>query len=115
MHTSMYAMNTEMVRIGLLQLLLMRCDIRNLTTFIFPDLTRLGVWVLDGDPGHSNLLKFALNANNYEHTLIILTVSMTTPWFWQEQLQHWIKVLSEHVDKLNIDSGKFFLRQNRTN
>lgn len=71
----------------------------------FSDLTRLGVWVLDGEPGHLNLLKFALNENNYEHTLIILTVSMTTPWFWQEQLQHWIKVLSDHVDKLKIDQG----------
>ncbi|XP_037936250.1 cytoplasmic dynein 1 light intermediate chain 1 [Teleopsis dalmanni] len=66
------------------------------------DMTRLGVWVLDGDPGHTNLLRFALNENNYAHTLVILTVSMTQPWGWLEQLNHWIKVLSEHIEKLEI-------------
>lgn len=72
--------------------------------FLLTDLTRLGVWVLDGDPGHSNLLKFALNESNYAHTLVILMVSMTTPWSWQDQLQHWIKLLAEHVDTLKIDA-----------
>lgn len=70
------------------------------------DLTRLGVWVLDGDPAHSNLLKYALNETNYEHTLVILTVSMTTPWNWQNQLQTWIKILCEHVNKLDINDGR---------
>lgn len=69
------------------------------------DLTRLGVWVLDGDPGHSNLFKFALNESNYAHTLVILTVSMTTPWSWLDQLQNWMKLLADHVDKLKIDTG----------
>lgn len=69
------------------------------------DLTRLGVWVLDGDPGHANLLKFALNETNYAHTLVILTVSMTAPWSWLDQLQSWCKVLADHVDQLKIDSG----------
>lgn len=61
------------------------------------DLTRLGVWILDGDPGHQNLLHFALNEQNYAHTLIILTVSMTNPWNWLDQLQHWMKVLDDHI------------------
>lgn len=68
------------------------------------DTTRLGVWVLDGDPGHTNLLKFALNETNYAHTLVILTVSMTTPWGWLEQLQQWVKILADHVDKLKIET-----------
>lgn len=61
---------------------------------------------MDGDPGHVNLLKYALNETNYMHTLVILTVSMTTPWSWKEQLDHWIKILNEHVHNLNIDPGK---------
>lgn len=74
--------------------------------FLFKiDLTRLGVWVLDGDPGHANLLKYALNEKNFPHTLVILTVSMTTPWSWKEQLDHWIKIVSDHVEKLNIPKG----------
>lgn len=72
---------------------------------IVTDLTRLGVWVLDGDPGHGNLLKYALNEKNFPHTLVILTVSMTTPWSWQEQLDHWTTILREHVDKLNLSPG----------
>uniref|UniRef100_A0A1A9V6L6 Dynein light intermediate chain n=1 Tax=Glossina austeni TaxID=7395 RepID=A0A1A9V6L6_GLOAU len=67
------------------------------------DMTRLSVWVLDGDPGHKNLLHFALNKNNYTHTLVILTVSMTQPWFWLNQLTHWIKVLSEHIESLHLE------------
>lgn len=68
------------------------------------DTTRLGVWVLDGDPGHTNLLKFALNERNYAHTLVILTVSMTTPWSWLDQFHYWVKILADHVDKLDIKS-----------
>ncbi|XP_023032653.1 cytoplasmic dynein 1 light intermediate chain 1 isoform X1 [Drosophila willistoni] len=67
------------------------------------DMTRLGVWVLDGDPGHTNLLHYALNETNYAHTLVILTVSMTQPWGWLEQLNHWIKVLAQHIESLQLD------------
>lgn len=67
------------------------------------DVTRLGVWILDGDPGHTNLLKYALNESNYAHTLVILTLSMTTPWSWVDQLEHWIKMLDDHIAGLKID------------
>jgi len=70
------------------------------------DSTRLGVWVLDGDPGHTNLLKFALNEANFSNTLVILTVSMSTPWSWLDQVQHWMKVLSEHIEKLTIGTDE---------
>lgn len=73
----------------------------NLSLFI--DHTRLSVWVLDGDPGHLNLLNFALNEETFPHNLVILTVSMTTPWGILEQLQHWASVLANHMDKLKID------------
>lgn len=67
------------------------------------DHTRLSVWVLDGDPGHTDLLKFALNEDNFEHTLVILTVTMTAPWAILEQLQYWTSVLGDHLDKLKLD------------
>lgn len=66
-------------------------------------MTRLSVWVLDGDPGHTNLLHYALNETNYAHTLVILTVSMTQPWGWLEQLNQWIKVLAQHIESLQLD------------
>lgn len=69
----------------------------------FLDNTRLSVWVLDGDPGHTDLLKFALNEETFRHTLVILTVTMTAPWGILEQLQHWASVLADHLDKLGLD------------
>lgn len=30
---------------------------------------------------------------------------MTAPWGWLDQLQHWIKILADHVDKLKIEKG----------
>ncbi|XP_044738133.1 cytoplasmic dynein 1 light intermediate chain 1 isoform X2 [Chrysoperla carnea] len=68
------------------------------------DQTRLSVWVLDGDPGHANLLKFALNEETYTHTLVILTVAMTTPWGILDQLQNWASILADHIDTLKIGS-----------
>ncbi|KAJ8953663.1 hypothetical protein NQ314_007270, partial [Rhamnusium bicolor] len=74
------------------------------------DHTRLSVWVLDGDPAHADLLKFALNEETFQNTLVILTVAMTTPWGILEQLQHWASVLADHLDKLKLDVD---VRQNR--
>lgn len=82
-----------------------KTKIKHTCNLVTLDLTRLGVWVLDGDPGHGNLLKYALNEKNFPHTLVILTVSMTTPWSWQEQLDHWTTILREHVEKLNLSPG----------
>ncbi|KAI8427460.1 hypothetical protein MSG28_001995 [Choristoneura fumiferana] len=66
------------------------------------DQTRLSVWVLDGDPGHTNLLKFALSEETFPHSLVIFTVAMTTPWGILEQLQNWAAVLGDHIDKLDL-------------
>ncbi|XP_018562021.1 cytoplasmic dynein 1 light intermediate chain 2 isoform X2 [Anoplophora glabripennis] len=74
------------------------------------DHTRLSVWVLDGDPAHDDLLKFALNEETFQDTLVILTVAMTTPWGILEQLQHWASVLADHLDKLKLEVD---LRQSR--
>ncbi|KAK9869354.1 hypothetical protein WA026_003111 [Henosepilachna vigintioctopunctata] len=74
------------------------------------DHTRLSVWVLDGDIGHTNLMKFALNPETFPHTLVILTVTMTAPWGILDQLQNWASVLADHLDKLELDVD---LRQSR--
>lgn len=67
------------------------------------DQTRLSVWVLDGDPGHANLLRFALNAERFPHTLVMLVAAMTTPWDILDQLQNWAALLGDHIDKLRLD------------
>ncbi|XP_054722099.1 cytoplasmic dynein 1 light intermediate chain 2-like [Uloborus diversus] len=66
------------------------------------DHTTLGVWVLDGDSFHRNLLKFALNKETVPNTTVILTASMTEPWNIIESLQNWALILEEHIDRLRI-------------
>ncbi|KAL7300901.1 hypothetical protein TKK_0006453 [Trichogramma kaykai] len=71
------------------------------------DHTRLSVWILDGDPGHSNLLKFALNAERFPNTLVMLVAAMTTPWALLDQLQFWARVLGEHIDNIATNNDSF--------
>ncbi|XP_071517692.1 cytoplasmic dynein 1 light intermediate chain 2-like, partial [Panulirus ornatus] len=78
------------------------------------DHTRLSVWVLDGDPKHAELLEFAVNPDNLEHTLVLLTVSMTTPWAVMDQLHTWASTLQDHIDKLNFDPDKFKDQQEKS-
>lgn len=92
--------------------LLGSCSIFRVILFIIyllTDHTRLSVWVLDGDPGHTNLLKFALNEDTFPHTLVIFTIAMTTPWGILDQLQSWASMLGDHIDSLDLTPGKFIL------
>lgn len=66
------------------------------------DHTRLGVWVLDGDPWHRNLLKFVLNEETFSHTTVLITAAMSQPWTIMESLQNWASVLEEHIDRLRM-------------
>ncbi|KAI5705308.1 hypothetical protein M8J75_013731 [Diaphorina citri] len=71
------------------------------------DHTRLGVWILDGEPAHSNLLRFALNQETLPHTMVMLVVSMTTPWNIIDELHNWASVLQDHIDSLNIGAHDY--------
>lgn len=78
--------------------------------------TRLGLWVMDGDVFHQNLLTFALNEETFADTSVIITASMTTPWSLLDSLEKWAEVLANHVDRLNIsstDRQKFRARQEK--
>ena len=70
------------------------------------DIPKLGVWIPDGDGSCTNLLKFALNETNYEHTLIVFVVSMSTPWSIMESLSKWATIIHDHIKKLNIPEEK---------
>uniref|UniRef100_A0A0K8RAQ1 Dynein light intermediate chain n=2 Tax=Ixodes TaxID=6944 RepID=A0A0K8RAQ1_IXORI len=66
------------------------------------DQTRLGVWVLDGDPWHRNLLKFVLTEESLGNTTVLLTASMTSPWDLLSSLQNWANLLEEHLGRLRL-------------
>ena len=72
----------------------------------FVDHTRLGVWTLDGDPSHVNLLRFSLTEDNFTDTTVVFTVSMTTPWNIMDQLQTWASMLQDHIDKLALSAER---------
>lgn len=76
------------------------------------DHTRLGVWTLDGDPHHQNLLQFALKESNFSDNTVALAVSMTTPWNIMDQLQNWASLLQDHIDKLAISAARNKTLQN---
>ncbi|GIY30662.1 cytoplasmic dynein 1 light intermediate chain 2 [Caerostris darwini] len=66
------------------------------------DHTRLGVYVLDGDQWHRNLLKYVLNEETFSNTTILLTASMSEPWDIMESLKNWSQILEEHVQRLRL-------------
>lgn len=59
--------------------------------------TKLGAWVLDGDPFHRELLKFALNENTFGDTTLVLVASMTAPWDIIDSLERWAKILESEI------------------
>ncbi|CAG7824637.1 unnamed protein product [Allacma fusca] len=70
------------------------------------DQTQLSVWVLDGNPSHANLLQFALSDKTFSETVVMLTVSMATPWTIIDQLQFWAGLLHDHVDSLKLSPDR---------
>merc|ERR1719290_397274 len=78
------------------------------------DHTRLSHWILDGNQQHVNLLNFALKENTYEDTTVLICVSMTTPWNIMEQLQNWLSLLQDHIDKLKLTADQVKQYQQKT-
>jgi dynein light intermediate chain 1, cytosolic len=70
------------------------------------DTPKLGVWIPDGDGACNGLLKFALNEENFEHTVVAFVVSMSTPWTIMDSLKKWAKILTDHINQLNISEDK---------
>lgn len=64
----------------------------------------MGVWILDGDVACSApLLKFAVQPDSLENSVIILVASMTQPWSLLSTLQKWTTLIEEHIDRLKLD------------
>lgn len=57
----------------------------------------------DGDGTSSSLLKSALNETNFENVMIIFVISMSTPWAMLKSLEKWSQLITDHINKLNID------------
>lgn len=66
------------------------------------DTTRLGVWILDGDPLHRSLLQYALTPKSVTNTVIVQVVDISRPWTIMESLHSWTEVLREHIHSLKL-------------
>lgn len=71
------------------------------------DSTKLGSWILDGDPKLTELLDFALTEPNFEHSCCLLVASMSQPWNIMKSLETWADILERHIKKLDIKPTKF--------
>jgi dynein light intermediate chain 1 len=71
-----------------------------LSSLFLLDHTHSAEWLLDGNADHSHLLRYALTEETNSSTLMILTVSTTTPWAMIDQLHEWASLLQDHIDKL---------------
>jgi hypothetical protein len=79
-------------------------------------ISRLNVWVLDGEVAHKNLLKFAINPETIAHSLAVIVINLSQPWDLVESLTRWLKVLQEHMEKNVFPTlPKEYLEQLRKN
>lgn len=62
--------------------------------------------MLDGDPTHSGLLKYALTEENYQDTVVVVAASMSQPWSIMKTLNDWLTILSDHLDRICINQEK---------
>jgi dynein light intermediate chain 1 len=71
----------------------------------FP-VTRIHVWQTEGDPEHFDLLKFAQNQQNFEHSCVMIVLDFSKPWDLVVSLNTWLEVLKRHLQSLNLPQEK---------
>lgn len=77
-----------------------------LCTYFLLDQTKLNVWILDGNPCHSHLLKFSINEESIGDCMVVITVNMAEPWNIVDGLEKWADVLKRHINHLKITEDK---------
>lgn len=61
--------------------------------------TRLGVWVLDGDPVYARMMRFALGqtVDALDRSVVLLCASMAEPWLLFDALNNWAAMLNDQI------------------
>ena len=67
-------------------------------------LSRIGVFLLDGDREHAELLTSFLTKDALSSTLVVLTADMSRPWGIMESLNNWTTLLQDHLKRLGADA-----------
>lgn len=69
-------------------------------------ISRLNMWVLDGEKAYESLVRFPIHKRNVEDVLCLLVVDMSSPWTIESSLQRWTAVLKDHISSLGLSAGQ---------
>lgn len=58
---------------------------------------RIDFWQLEGEPAHSDLLRFALNEATVATALALIVLDFSQPWALAATLRKWLTILAEQV------------------
>ncbi|KAK4474316.1 hypothetical protein MN116_000401, partial [Schistosoma mekongi] len=62
----------------------------------------LNVFVADGNPIQSHLLKYVITVDSFSDQMILIVVSINEPWQIIETLEKWADILNKHISKLKL-------------
>jgi dynein light intermediate chain 1, cytosolic len=61
---------------------------------------------LEGEKEHDSLLKFAINADNYHKSVILVTLDYSQPWNLVEELEKWLSVVERFLKAVQLPKGQ---------
>ncbi|KAH8867372.1 Cytoplasmic dynein 1 light intermediate chain 2 [Schistosoma japonicum] len=62
----------------------------------------LSVFIVDGNPIQSQLLRYVITVDSFSDQMILIVVSINEPWYIIETLEKWADILNKHIGKLNL-------------
>lgn len=74
--------------------------------------SRLSVWTLNSERDSSASLHYAFNDSHCTHSdkgwgpMVVIMVDYSKPWEIIERLEHWVKVLSHHLESLDLKESR---------
>ena len=76
-------------------------------------IARLGVWQLEGAVAYGQLLKFAIDKENFNKTVVVIAVDLSKPWDIMASLDKWIELLESNLQGLNVPRETLIDAQDR--
>ena len=76
-------------------------------------IARLGVWQLEGAKTYEKLLRFAVDAQNFEKSHVVIALDLSKPWDLVQSLELWLNVIKESIEGMNLPRATLIEGQNR--
>ncbi|XP_018646398.1 dynein light intermediate chain, putative [Schistosoma mansoni] len=75
----------------------------------------LSVFIIDGNPIQSHLLKFVITEDSFNDQMALMVVSINEPWKIIEALEKWAEILNKHINKLKLSKEMITACKSRIN